>query len=162
MRGLSTIHATLPGPGGRADSNGESGTVTDRLRLEIEGPIAVITNDHPEKHNAFDDEMDAALFEILAELKARPDVRAVIWRGEGKSFSSGRDVGSIGNLKVPLSHHELMRRGHRDPAALGARRAGDRRVQGLGDGRLVPARCCATSASRRRTRGSGCPRSPTA
>src|SRR5262249_8508339 len=28
-------------------------------------------------------------------------------------FSSGRDVGSIGTLNVPLSHHELMRRGHR-------------------------------------------------
>ena len=37
----------------------------------------------------------------------------MIWRGEGKSFSSGRDVGSIGTLKVELSHHELMRRGHR-------------------------------------------------
>jgi enoyl-CoA hydratase/carnithine racemase len=87
--------------------------MTDRVRLAIEGPIAIITNDQPEKHNAFDDEMDAALFEILAELKARNDVRVVIWRGEGKSFSSGRDAASIGNLKVPLSHHELMRRGHR-------------------------------------------------
>jgi enoyl-CoA hydratase len=87
--------------------------VTDRVRLEIDGPIATITNDQPDKHNAFDDEMDAALFEILAELKARPDVRAVIWRGEGKSFSSGRDASSIGNMKVELSHHELMRRGHR-------------------------------------------------
>jgi enoyl-CoA hydratase/carnithine racemase len=87
--------------------------VTDRVRLEIDGAIATITNDHPDKHNAFDDEMDAALFDILAELRRRPEVRAVVWRGEGKSFSSGRDVGSIGNLKVPLSHHELMRRGHR-------------------------------------------------
>jgi enoyl-CoA hydratase/carnithine racemase len=40
-------------------------------------------------------------------------VRAVIWQGEGKSFSSGRDVGSIGTKHVPISHHELMRRGHR-------------------------------------------------
>ena len=84
-----------------------------RVRLEIDGAIAVITNDNPDKHNAFDDEMDAQLFDVLAELRARSDVRAVIWRGEGKSFSSGRDVGSIGNLKVELSHHELMRRGHR-------------------------------------------------
>jgi enoyl-CoA hydratase/carnithine racemase len=87
--------------------------VTDRVRLEIDGAVAIITNDHPEKHNAFDDEMDAELFAILAELRQRDDVRAVIWRGEGKSFSSGRDVASIGTLKVPLSHHELMRRGHR-------------------------------------------------
>ena len=87
--------------------------MTDRVRLVVEGAIATITNDNPDKHNAFDDEMDAALFEILAELRQRSDVRVVVWRGEGKSFSSGRDVASIGTLKVPLSHHELMRRGHR-------------------------------------------------
>ncbi|MGZ4797886.1 MAG: enoyl-CoA hydratase/isomerase family protein [Acidimicrobiia bacterium] len=84
-----------------------------RLRLEYDGPIATITNDNPEAHNAFDDEMDADLFAALAELRGRPDVRAVIWRGEGKSFSSGRDVRAIGNHQVALSHHELMRRGHR-------------------------------------------------
>src|SRR6476659_7132132 len=92
--------------------------MTQRVRLEIErldngGAIATITNDSPETHNAFDDEMDARLFEILAELRERPEVRVVIWRGEGKSFSSGRDVGSIGVQKTELSHHELMRRGHR-------------------------------------------------
>src|SRR5919205_2377953 len=83
------------------------------VRLDVDGPIATITNDNPEKHNAFDDDMDAQLFDILDELAGRTDIRAVIWRGEGKSFSSGRDVGSIGTLKVELSHHELMRRGHR-------------------------------------------------
>ena len=87
--------------------------MTDRIRMEIEGAIATITNDNPDKHNAFDDEMDAALFGYLAELKQRPEVRAVIWRGEGKSWSSGRDVGSIGTNKTELSHHELMRRGIR-------------------------------------------------
>lgn len=84
-----------------------------RVELTIEGSIATITNNNPDKHNAFDDAMDARLFEILTELRARPEVRAVIWRGEGTSFSSGRDVASIGTLKVDLSHHELMRRGHR-------------------------------------------------
>jgi enoyl-CoA hydratase/carnithine racemase len=84
-----------------------------QVRLDVDGAIATITNDNPDKHNAFDDEMDGQLFAILGELKERPEVRAVIWRGEGKSWSSGRDVGSIGTLKVPLSHHELMRRGHR-------------------------------------------------
>ena len=85
----------------------------DKVRLTIEGPIATITNDNVDKHNAFDDAMDARLWEILAELRARPEVRAVIWRGEGKSFSSGRDVAAIGGNQVELSHQELMRRGHR-------------------------------------------------
>ena len=92
--------------------------MTGRVRLDVEqleqgGAIATITNDNPEKHNAFDDDMDAELFEILGQLRELPDVRAIIWRGEGASFSSGRDVGSIGVQKTPLSHHELMRRGHR-------------------------------------------------
>jgi enoyl-CoA hydratase/carnithine racemase len=87
--------------------------VSGSVRLEIDGPIATITNDNPDKHTAFDDDMDVQLFDALGELVGRSDIRAVIWRGEGKSFSSGRDVASIGNLKVELSHHELMRRGHR-------------------------------------------------
>jgi enoyl-CoA hydratase len=87
--------------------------MTGTVRLELDGAIATIVNDNPDKHNAFDDDMDVQLFEIIDELARRPEVRAVIWRGEGKSFSSGRDAASIGNLKVELSHHELMRRGHR-------------------------------------------------
>ena len=84
-----------------------------RVRLDVDGAIATITNDNPDKHNAFDDEMDAQLFAILDELAARTDIRAIVWRGEGKSFSSGRDAGSIGTQKTELTHHELMRRGHR-------------------------------------------------
>lgn len=84
-----------------------------RVRLDLDGSIAVITNDNDDKHNAFDDDMDAELFAILAELRSRPEVRAVIWRGDGRSFSSGRDVAAIGANRTELSHHELMRRGHR-------------------------------------------------
>ncbi len=83
------------------------------VHLDIDGAVATITNDNPDKHNAFDDDMDAQLFAALAEIKANPAIRAVIWRGEGKSWSSGRDVGSIGTNLTELSHHELMRRGHR-------------------------------------------------
>jgi enoyl-CoA hydratase/carnithine racemase len=86
--------------------------MTDKVQLEIAGAVATITNHNPEKHNAFDDEMDVALFDIFAELRQRPDVRAVVWRGEGKSWSSGRDVSTIGAHTVPVSHHDLMRRGH--------------------------------------------------
>ncbi|HMJ79187.1 MAG TPA: enoyl-CoA hydratase/isomerase family protein [Iamia sp.] len=84
-----------------------------RVRLEVDGAVATITNAAPDTHNAFDDAMDATLWEILAELRDRTAVRAVIWRGEGRSFSSGRDVRAIGGHQVEVSHHELMRRGHR-------------------------------------------------
>jgi enoyl-CoA hydratase/carnithine racemase len=87
--------------------------MTKAVRLEYDGPVAIITNDNVDKHNAFDDDMDQQLFAALAELKERRDVRAVIWRGEGKSFSSGRDVSALGGDQVELTHHELMARGHR-------------------------------------------------
>lgn len=88
------------------------------VRLKVDGAIATITNDNAEKHNAFDDAMDAQLFDVLAELRSMPDVRAVVWRGEGKSFSSGRDVGALGGADAPMTHHELMRRGHRGIRAI--------------------------------------------
>ncbi len=87
--------------------------MTDRVRLDVHGAIAVITNDNPSKRNAFDDEMDEELFSILGELRQRPDVRAVVWRGEGEVWSSGRDTSVIGTNVTELSHHELMTRGHR-------------------------------------------------
>jgi enoyl-CoA hydratase/carnithine racemase len=83
------------------------------IRLEIDGPIAVVTNDNPDKRNAFTDAMDQRLFEILGELRTVAGLRAVIWRGEGPSFSSGRDVSAIGGGAVEMTHHELMTRGHR-------------------------------------------------
>ena len=45
----------------------------NRVRLEIDGPIAVIVNANPDRHNAFDDSMDARLFELLAQLKEMPE-----------------------------------------------------------------------------------------
>lgn len=87
--------------------------MTEKVRLEIDGPVAVITNDNPAKRNAFDDEMDVRLFEILTELRNRPEVRAVVWRAEGDVWSSGRDVSVIGTNATDLTHHELMSRGHR-------------------------------------------------
>ena len=74
--------------------------MTKAVRLEYDGPIAVITNDNVEKHNAFDDDMDlAALRDARRAARTGRDVRAVIWRGEGKSFSSGRDVSAIGGSR---------------------------------------------------------------
>ena len=41
-----------------------------RVRLDVDGAIATITNDNPDKHNAFDDDMDAQLFAIFEQLVA--------------------------------------------------------------------------------------------
>ena len=83
------------------------------ITLEWDGPIAILSNNRPEKHNAANDAMDARLWELLAELNRRDDLRAVIWRGNGKSFSSGRDTSELGVRSEDVAHLDFIERGHR-------------------------------------------------
>ena len=87
--------------------------MSEAVKLSFDGPIAIISYDRPGKHNAFDDAMDRRLFEILGELHQRSGLRAVIWRGEGKSFSSGRDTTQLGVRSEDISDFEFIERGHR-------------------------------------------------
>ena len=84
---------------------------TDTILLEYDGPIAIISNNRPDKHNAANDEMDDGLWEILSELEANEEVRAVIWRANGKSWSSGRDVGQIGIRTEDIDNLSFIERG---------------------------------------------------
>lgn len=83
------------------------------VRLERRGPLAVLSYDRPEKHNAFTDEMDAALFGYIAELSEDRDVRCLVWRGEGPSFCSGRDTSELGQRPGGISDLDYIARGHR-------------------------------------------------
>ncbi|HIF94207.1 MAG: enoyl-CoA hydratase/isomerase family protein [Myxococcales bacterium] len=83
------------------------------IRLEMDDGVAVLTNDRPEKHNAANDEMDRQLFDALEEIQRHPDLRVVLWRGEGKSFSSGRDTSELGVRSEDISHFDFVERGHR-------------------------------------------------
>jgi enoyl-CoA hydratase/carnithine racemase len=83
------------------------------ITLEYDGPIAILSNNRPEKHNAANDAMDARLWELLAELHRREGLRAVVWRGNGKSFSSGRDTTELGVRTEDVSHLDFIERGHR-------------------------------------------------
>jgi len=98
---------------------GSAGTgSTELVTLEFEetergdGTVAILSNNRPDKHNAANDAMDARLFACLRELHDRPDVRAVVWRGNGKSFSSGRDTSELGVRTEDVSDFEFIERGH--------------------------------------------------
>jgi enoyl-CoA hydratase/carnithine racemase len=80
--------------------------------LTFDGPVALVSLNRPDRHNAFNDEMDSRFFEVLAELHNRPDVRCVVWRGEGKSFSSGRDTKELGQRAKGESDLEFIEAGH--------------------------------------------------
>ena len=86
---------------------------SDTITLEFDGPVAILSNNRPEKHNAANNEMDTRLWELLAELHERDDLRAVVWRGHGKSFSSGRDMTELGGRPGGISDLDFIEQGHR-------------------------------------------------
>lgn len=67
----------------------------DPVLLEVDGGVAVVTLNRPERHNAADDATDALLYRYLDLLRSDRAVRAVVWRAEGESFSTGRDVAEL-------------------------------------------------------------------
>jgi enoyl-CoA hydratase/carnithine racemase len=85
------------------------------ILLDFDGPVAIVTNNRPDKHNSFTDPSDLLLYQAFESLHLREDVKAIVWRGAGKSFSSGRDTNWIGgkNRVEDISQLELMERGHR-------------------------------------------------
>lgn len=86
---------------------------TNLITLEYDGPVAIISNNRPDKHNAANDEMDEGLRDILDELSRNSDVRCAIWRANGKSWSSGRDVGQIGVRTEDIDNLSFIERGQR-------------------------------------------------
>lgn len=85
---------------------------SDLITLEYDGPVAILSNNRPDKHNAANDAMDTRLWEVLAELRGREGLRAAIWRGVGKSFSSGRDTSELGVRTEDISDFDFIERGH--------------------------------------------------
>ena len=80
--------------------------------LRFDGAVAVVSFNRPDRHNAANDAMDAAFFDILEQLHVNDDVRAIVLRGEGKSFSSGRDTTELGARPAGVSDFEFIEQGH--------------------------------------------------
>lgn len=62
------------------------------VNTELDGPVAIITLNRPDKHNAFDDTLIADLTAHLQALDAHDAVRVVVLSASGKSFSAGADL----------------------------------------------------------------------
>ncbi len=61
----------------------------------VEGHVALVTLNRPEKRNALNDELVAALKDALRDADAREDVRAVLITGAGADFCSGADLSAL-------------------------------------------------------------------
>lgn len=62
------------------------------ITLAIEQQIATITLNRPDKRNAFNEELIAALDNAFTQLGNNPEVRAIILAAQGKAFCAGADL----------------------------------------------------------------------
>ena len=72
------------------------------IRLEVEGHVAIITLDRPEKLNSVTPEMSNALVEVIEWADAADEIRAVVLTGAGKrAFCAGSDIRTLDAYATP-------------------------------------------------------------
>ncbi len=84
-----------------------------RVRSEIEGPVAILTLDRPEKLNAIDGAMIEALEAWVEAVEADRTIRVAILTGAGKAFSAGGDITAWAGLDPIDFARRWIREGHR-------------------------------------------------
>lgn len=70
--------------------------MNDDILTAIDGRVATITLNRPDKLNAFTDEMLQNLVHTIDECEADDQIRAVVLTGNGRGFSAGGDVTAMG------------------------------------------------------------------
>lgn len=102
--------AAQPGTGAAAGT-----TAGPLVLVEREGPVALLVLNRPERLNALNPELTAALLAALDRVAADDAVRAVVLTGAGRAFCSG---GDLAVLRAARERHQpgelagLLRDGH--------------------------------------------------
>lgn len=69
--------------------------MSDRVTIEVDGGVADVRLNRPDKMNALDGEMFAALVGAGDQVASDPSVRVVVLSGEGRGFCAGLDIGAF-------------------------------------------------------------------
>jgi enoyl-CoA hydratase/carnithine racemase len=80
------------------------------VQIEDRGAVRHVVMTRAEKRNAMNGEMVLALGEAFRDAAADDSVRVVVVRGDGPMFSSGMDLGSLGDLSSDPSGLRPFRR----------------------------------------------------
>jgi 2-(1,2-epoxy-1,2-dihydrophenyl)acetyl-CoA isomerase len=79
----------------------------ESVTCRVDGGIAFITLNRPEKYNSFNREMSLLLQQRLDDCHADKSVRCILLTGEGKAFSAGQDLGEVTG-KEPMSFDKIL------------------------------------------------------
>lgn len=73
-------------------------TLSDKILAAKQGPVAILTFNNPERHNAMSLDMWRQAASELAKFGSHPDIRVLILNGAGgKAFVSGADISKFEN-----------------------------------------------------------------
>ena len=82
--------------------------VATHFRWEVDGKVATITLNRPERKNPLTFESYAELGQLFRKLEFATDVKAVVFAGEGGNFCSGGDVHEIIGPLVKMQEEDDM------------------------------------------------------
>ena len=77
-------------------SSDHTAAATAPALLRIKGPIATITLNRPAAFNSIDLSIAQKLEQLGAEVEGNDDIRVLVIEGEGRAFSAGGDLQTIG------------------------------------------------------------------
>jgi enoyl-CoA hydratase len=96
---LAAAAATATAAGGSVAPGGlaavRSGESFEQLRYEEDGPLARITLDRPERHNALSMRLSEELMAALELVRRSQAVRVLILQGAGGTFCAGDDISEM-------------------------------------------------------------------
>ena len=78
------------------------------LTLAKDGPVAVVTLNRPDSLNAINPELHLEMMEACRDLESDDQVRAVVWTGAGRGFSSGADLKADRSGREPASRQRRL------------------------------------------------------
>jgi methylglutaconyl-CoA hydratase len=84
----------------------------DTLIVGITGEVATISLNRPEIRNAFNEVMISEITSAFREIEKENEVRAIILKGEGKSFCAGADLNwmrNVANYSFEQNYEESYR-----------------------------------------------------
>lgn len=79
----------------------------ETIRLESDGPVATITLNRPERHNAYSIQMRDELSEAFHGCGADDQLQLVVLRGAGPSFCAGADLAEFGQAPSPFEARRI-------------------------------------------------------
>jgi enoyl-CoA hydratase/carnithine racemase len=92
--------------------------MTPLVRRQLVGGVGIVSFNRPERHNALNDAMVEEWEEAVRWAVDDPAVRCILLRGEGQSFSSGRDTTELGRRAKGQSDYEFVRQAQERRLAL--------------------------------------------